>query len=241
MKNKNPLEEIRDAIFESQLLGIENEITQMGVSSELLKISDAFDKYYGIKRNPKPTNPSMSSYIIQESPILTKMRNEGPWASYYTKERFVGVNNLIDEVKEPLLTIKSKLTQDNAFYINLSSMIVAISVRFAVSAINSYEKPSYHDYARYYSYSDVDSVLITLVSEAFKVFDKLKDFDKSKECLDNYETNRKALLSIGKSISQTSRTTQTTSRNSSTGCMVLAIALSTSIMVCIGTVLLIII
>ena len=54
MEIKNPLEEIRNAILESQLFGVENEITQLGVSKELLKISDALDNYYGIKRKDEP-------------------------------------------------------------------------------------------------------------------------------------------------------------------------------------------
>ena len=90
-------------------------------------------------------------------------------------------------------------------------------------------------------YSGIDSVLTTLLYEALMVFEKLKDFDKSKECFDNYETNRKALLSIGKSISQSRPTIKPTSKSSSSGCMVLALALSTSIMVCIGAGILIIV
>ena len=53
MESKNPLEEIREAILESRLFGIENEISQMGVSDELLSISDALDNYYGIKRKTR--------------------------------------------------------------------------------------------------------------------------------------------------------------------------------------------
>ena len=70
MESKNPLEEIRSAILESQLFGVENEITQMGVSDELLKISDSLDKYYGISREPK-AKATPGVYEIKPSPIMS--------------------------------------------------------------------------------------------------------------------------------------------------------------------------
>ena len=75
MESKNPLEEIRSAILESQLFGFENEITQMGVSDELLKISDALDEYYGISRETK-VKPAPGVYEIKPSPMITKMLND---------------------------------------------------------------------------------------------------------------------------------------------------------------------
>ena len=50
MENQNPLESLRDAVLESQLLGIDNGIAQLGVSDDIIKICNALDIYYGIKR-----------------------------------------------------------------------------------------------------------------------------------------------------------------------------------------------
>ena len=35
MEKKNPFEEVRSAILASQLLGIENEVSELGISDEL--------------------------------------------------------------------------------------------------------------------------------------------------------------------------------------------------------------
>ena len=35
MEKKNPLEEVRSAILASKLLGIENEVSELGISDEL--------------------------------------------------------------------------------------------------------------------------------------------------------------------------------------------------------------
>ena len=75
MEIKNPLEEIRNAILESQLFGVENEITQLGVSKELLKISDALDNYYGIKRKDEPDTVEImgGAYRIKPSPYISSI------------------------------------------------------------------------------------------------------------------------------------------------------------------------
>ena len=58
MEKKNPFEEVRTAILASQLLGIENEVSELGISDELLDICDAIDDYYGIKKKPVTQYPS---------------------------------------------------------------------------------------------------------------------------------------------------------------------------------------
>ena len=44
MEAKNPLEDIRNAILENQYFGIENEISKLGVSDELMEISNVLNK-----------------------------------------------------------------------------------------------------------------------------------------------------------------------------------------------------
>lgn len=98
MESKNPLEEIREAILESRLFGIENEISQMGVSEELLCISDALDNYYGIKRKQEPDTIEMmgGTYRIKPSPYISSIVGN-PWG----KEKFSKTTALLEEVKTP--------------------------------------------------------------------------------------------------------------------------------------------
>lgn len=60
MASNNPLEDIRNAILEYQYFGFENEISRLGVSDELMKISDALDRYYGIVREKKEESTMMT-------------------------------------------------------------------------------------------------------------------------------------------------------------------------------------
>jgi hypothetical protein len=232
MESKNPLEEIREAILESRLFGIENEISQMGVSDELLSISDALDNYYGIKRKQEPDTVEMmgGTYRIKPSPYISSIVGN-PWG----EEKFSKTTALLEEVKTPLESMRKKLPDNDPIYLNLSSAIVSIALRNVVSSVNSYKKPAYHDYRRYDMISGVDKEFRNLVLGGLKVFNILSDFDMTKECLDNYETNRKAILSIAESIQEAmlhpSRNLQ--SKNSSSGCIVLALALSTSIVACL--------
>lgn len=230
MESKNPLEGIRNAILESQLFGVENEITQMGVSDELLEISDALDIYYGISREPK-AKPAPGVYEIKPSPIITKILND---TSYYRSfNAFQSILDLINNVKEPLATMKEKLSINHPVYLNLSSAIVSIALQNVVSSINSYQKPAYNNYKRYNLISGVDNELSNLVLGGLKVLNELNSFDMSKECYDNYETNRKSLLSMAESIREAMSHPRTSSaKNSSSGCLVFALAVSTSIMAC---------
>lgn len=232
MESKNPLEEIRSAILESQLFGIENEITQMGVSDELLKISDALDKYYGISREPK-VKPAPGVYEIKPSPIITKILNET--SLYSSFHAFQSIHDLINKVKEPLATMKEKLSINDPVYLNLSSAIVSIALQNVISSINSYQKPVYHDYKRYNLISGVDNEWSNLVLGGLDVFNELNGFDMTQECSDNYEANKKTLLSMAESIREAMLHPRTSSaKSSSSGCLVLALAVSTSIMACFG-------
>lgn len=232
MESKNPLEEIREAILESRLFGIENEISQMGVSDELLSISDALDNYYGIKRKQEPDTVEMmgGTYRIKPSPYISSIVGN-PWG----KEKFSKTTALLEEVKTPLESMRKKLPDNDPIYLNLSSAIVSIALRNVVSSVNSYKEPAYHDYRRYDMISGVDKEFSNLVFGGLKVFNKLSDFDMTKECLDNFEANRKTILSMAESIREAMlhprRNLQ--SKSSSSGCIVLALALSTSIIACL--------
>ena len=232
MDSKNPLEEIRNAILESQLFGVENEITQMGVSDELLEISDALDNYYGISREPK-AKPAPGVYEIKPSPIITKILND---TSYYRSfNAFQSILDLINNVKEPLATMKEKLSINHPVYLNLSSAIVSIALRNVVSSINSYQKPAYNDYKRYNLISGIDNEWSNLVLGGLNVLNELNSFEMTQECCGNYETNRKTLLSMAESIREAmSHPKTSSSKSSSSGCLVLALAVSTSIIACFG-------
>ena len=232
MESKNPLEEIREAILESRLFGIENEISQMGVSDELLSISDALDNYYGIKRKQEPDNVEMmgGTYRIKPSPYISSIVGN-PWG----EEKFSKTTALLEEVKTPLESMRKKLPDNDPIYLNLSSAIVSIALRNVVSSVNSYKKPAYHDYRRYDMISGVDKEFRNLVLGGLKVFNILSDFDMTEECFENYEANRKTILSMAESIREAmlhpSRNLH--SKSSSSGCIVLALALSTSIVACL--------
>ena len=234
MENKNPLEEIREAILESKLYGIENEITQLGVSDALLKISNAIDKYYGISREHK-TNPAKGVFEIKSSPLITKMFDETSF--YRSLYAFQNTHDLLNEVKEPLEKMRNKLSKENSFYLNLSSAIVSIALHDVVSSINSYQKPAYYDNKRYNPISGVDDVFSNLVHGGLKVFIELRNFDMTNECFDNYESNRKTIISMADSIHNVMfhPSTISSKKSSSSGCLILALTVSTSIVVCIGT------
>lgn len=232
MEIKNPLEEIRNAILESQLFGVENEITQLGVSKELLKISDALDNYYGIKRKDEPDTVEImgGAYRIKPSPYISSIVGNP-----LGEEKFGKTTALLEEVKTSLESIREKLSIDDTVYLNLSSAIVSIALRNVVSSVNSYQKPSYYDYKRFDMISGVDKEFSNLVFGGLKVFNMLSDFDMTKECHDNYEANRKTILSMAESIKDAFLHPRSNlhSKSSSSGCIVLALTLSTSIVACL--------
>ena len=124
MEIKNPLEEIRNAILESQLFGVENEITQLGVSKELLKISDALDNYYGIKRKDEADTVEImgGAYRIKPSPYISSIVGNP-----LGEEKFGKTTALLEEVKTSLESIKEKLSID-AYSGDSRSPIPMISV-----------------------------------------------------------------------------------------------------------------
>ena len=126
-------------------------------------------------------------------------------------------------------------------YLNLSSAIVSIALRNVVSSVNSYQKPSYYDYKRYDMISGVDKEFSNLVFGGLKVFNMLSDFDMTKECHDNYEANRKTILSMAESIKDAYLHPRSNlhSKSSSSGCIVLALTVSTSIVACLCGILMI--
>lgn len=238
MEIKNPLEEIRNAILESQLFGVENEITQLGVSKELLKISDALDDYYGIKRKDELDTVEImgGAYRIKPNPYISSIVGNP-----LGEEKFGKTTALLEEVKTSLESIKEKLSIDDPVYLNLSSAIVSIALRNVVSSVNSYQKPSYYDYKRYDMISGVDKEFSNLVFGGLKVFNMLSDFDMTKECHDNYEANRKTILSMAESIKDAYLHPRSNlhSKSSSSGCIVLALTFSTSIVACLCGILMI--
>lgn len=78
MEKQNPLENIRNAILASQLFGVENDISQLGVSDELMTISDALDSYYGIVREKKDDSSNEDGLIGVMNEVY---RNPGRYSS----------------------------------------------------------------------------------------------------------------------------------------------------------------
>lgn len=231
METKNLLEDIREAILESRLFGIENEISQMGVSDELLLISDALDSYYNINRGHEPDTYEAMGCInkIKPNPYVSSQIK-----TFLGEDRFTKTNRLLKQVKEPLKAMKQKLPENDPMYLSLSSAIVSIVLRDVVSAVNTYQAPAYYDYSRYNHSSGVDNEFINLIFSGLKIFNELNDFDMSEECINNYESNRKRILSMAENIRDLTLLSKRTSsvKSSSSGCMVLALAISTAFAIC---------
>lgn len=231
MERKNPLEEIREVILESRLFGVENEITQMGVSDELLTISDALDFYYDIKRGQEPDTIEMMDgvYKIKTSPYISSLVN-----SPLGESRFAKTKRLLKQVKEPLMSMRNKLSENDPTYLNLSSAIVSIALRNVVSAVNAYKAPDYNDYRRYNHFTGIDNEFCKLIFSGLKIFNELNDFDMTTKCFDNYESNRKAILSMAENLRDLTLHPRSSSsvKSSSSGCMVLTLAISTAFAFC---------
>ncbi len=230
MESKNPLEEIREAILESQKFGIKNEISQLGVSEELLKISDALDDYYDIKRQPECNTIEILGGFNKKSPLSIESI-ERDVLGY----RFGEVRTLLNQVKEPLKSMRRKLSKDNPIYINLSSAIVSIAVRKVVSSINSYQKPNNYDswrsnYSRYDLITGIDIEYKNLIWGGLRLFNDLSEFDMTQECFDNYEANRNILRPISEKIFDAmAHPRSNMQKSSSSGCLVLTLTISTSL------------
>jgi hypothetical protein len=176
------------------------------------------------------------AYRIKPSPYISSIVGNS-----LGEEKFGKTTALLEEVKTSLESIKERLSIDDPVYLNLSSAIVSIALRNVISSVNSYQKPSYYDYKRYDMISGVDKEFSNLVFGGLKVFNMLSDFDMTKECHDNYEANRKTILSMAESIKDAYLHPRSNlhSKSSSSGCIVLALTLSTSIVACLCGILMI--
>lgn len=231
MEKSNPLEDIREEILRGKALGYLDEFSQIGVSNELLRISDALDVYYGIVRD----SPNESSFYLPKSKVVESLLL-GSEQDERIRKRVRDILILVNRVKEPLQGIKEKLSEDNSFYLNLSSTIVSIVLRVPIASLNSYQKPSPYDYRRYNVISGVDIVLQTIVAESYRAFDAVKDFDMTAECREYYEKNKDTLCSIIKSINQVGNSTtikSSTTQNNNAGCMIAALVISFSLIACL--------
>lgn len=251
MESKNPLENIRNAILGSQLFGIENEISRLGVSDELMKISDALDSYYGIVREKKeePSNEGGLIGVLNNinrnpgrySSVLLQSAYDNP-ITQFGKEKFSNVQSLLGQVKEPLAKIKATLSKDNPLYLNISTIIASIAVSRVVSSINNYRPTSRDPYGTdLLSYkTGIDTGYYNLITSGTKVFRLLESFDMAPDFLDNFEENKKVIYSQNQTfqdrLDRALRPETSTSRKSSSGsgCLVMALVLSTSMLSCLG-------
>lgn len=239
MEKQNPLENIRNAILASKLFGIENEISRLGVSDELMKISDALDSYYGIVRetNEEPSNEGgligvMNNLYRTNPPSYMSSLTRSSF-SRFGEEKFSKVLSLLSRVKEPLSKMKVALSKENPLYLDISTMLVSIAVQNVVSALNSYQKPASYEYERYDPFTGLDIEYSNLITSGKKVFDKLSDYDMTQECYDNYKANGTVISSQAQRISDAilnPKAFSSSKKSSSSGCLVLALVLSTSML-----------
>lgn len=225
MEKKNPLEEIREAILESQLLGVENEISQMGVSDELLELCDALDSYCGIKRKTvSEGNKSSNNYMLDPNDSSSGLKlfpNNDPISrEMRIKDSYKKTTTLLNQAKQPLFSIRRKLSKDAPFYLDLSSLIVSVGLRDAISPINSYKKQSSgspfspQNYDVFSALTGIDLIFSTIVSESINVFNTLEGFDMTKECYEYYAENKKRLWYLFDKINDAMRLSM---RNNSSG------------------------
>lgn len=240
MEANNPLENIRNAILENQFFGVENEISQLGISNELMEISDALDSYYGIVREKKEESTNVDGLIgvmneyYKSHPTSTYSALSG--LGYKDPEVFRKEIDLVKNVKTPLESIKQILTKDNPLYLNISTTIASIAVNSVVSSVNSYNPQNSYNSQQYNPLLGFDTNYYDLIQSGSKVFKGLKGFDMTDDFLANYETNRDAIFSMEKKLNDLilhPRTT-TSNKSSSSGCMVLAFLLSTAMFSCLG-------
>lgn len=251
MEKMNPLENIRKAIIGGQFSGIENEVTRLGVSDELMKISDALDSFYGIVREKKEEPLKKSGLIGVMDEIY---QGRGPYASMlgdvsygnpisrFGEEKFSKVQSLLGRVKEPLAKMKETLSKENPLYLNISTIIASITVSTVVSSINNYRptsrSPLETDLLSYRT--GIDTGYYNLITSATKVFKQLESFDIAPNFLDNYEANKKVIYSQNQTIQDRldralNPETRSPSKSSSgSGCLVMALVLSTSMLSCLG-------
>ena len=237
MDSKNPMEKMREAIIKARSLGDKDVFTQKEIAGEILQISDAFDKFYNIKRTSEtksPTSSLSSDETIKDLFFQTFHDETEP-------DPFRGTIKLLKEVNEPLKIIKKKLcSDDDNFYLSLSSMIVSVAIRSVVFRINSYKPPKSYDLHRF-DLDGVDKVYRNLIHGALDVFFNLKNFDMDGQTKMDYDKNNNTLISIEKSINPITIRANRREEKKSSGCMILVVAITTSLLVCtLGLVLILI-
>ena len=230
MASKNPLEEARNHILQCRQLGIEDKYSEKGISEEVLNISDALDRYYGINRstvrNTPPVNPELERMGYSRVGLRNALRiNMEP-----EQEDFQHIKQLLSAVKEPLTSIKNKCSSQDMFYLSFSSMIVSIALQNVFSRVNSYKRPPSVEQSLAFILKGVDSDYGTLVARALGVMDSLQHFDMMPELKGNYEANRKRLQSINDEINAALYRRSTPS----SGCLVFLLIASTSLFMCFG-------
>lgn len=240
MEKKNPLENIRKAIIGGQFSGIENEITRLGVSEELMKISDALDSYYGIVRERKE-EPSdvggligvMNEYYKTHPDSFAASLSRTPY-SRSLEMSFSNELSLLSRVKAPLLDMKQKLSTENSLYLDISTTIASIAFNSVVSRINSYKKTPKSPFESdlFSSMTGLDNDYCDLITNGVNVFRELDDFDMATEFRANYEVNRKVIFSLQEKIHEIlfKPETRKSSKSSSSGCMILTLVLSASML-----------
>lgn len=227
MDTKNPLEKMRESIINARSKGKADVFAQKGIDEEILQISDAFDKYYNIKRSSETESPTKS--LGYDEALMNMMSQV--FYDETQSEPFSGINELLKKVNEPLRRIKEKLSSDDSsFYISLSSMIVSVAITRVVSGINSYKPPKSYDLHRI-DIDGVDKVYRNLIYGALEVFNKLKNFYMNEQSKMIYDKNNSTLISLATSISPKTIQSRRRELNKSGGCMVLIVAISTSILV----------
>lgn len=236
MEKKNPLENLRTEIIKNQSLGYLGEFTQAGVSGEILALCDALDSFYGIDRSSKKasSNTKASSFldVIDQNykknsvsySVLNSMRVGKQW-------NYSRTNTLIQKSKEPLASMREKLSKENQLYLNISSVITSIALQDIVSSVNSFQEPKPTGISYYGQHSGFGNHYY-LIKESLEVIRALKGFDMTEECKQHYEENRKTLETISQKINHTvlQYGRESSTQTKSSGCMVFIIVLFASIL-----------
>ena len=232
MEDKNPLEDLRTEILKNQSDGYVDDFIRTGIADNILMICDALDGFYGINRSQKTSgNEVLDALNLYHKPSYSYYSRKALDMPFSSRTYFSSVNNLIKVTKIQLLDIKQKTSKDNPFYLNLSSLIAAIAVRDVVSIVNNYQKPKAYTNSYYSQVFGIDFNYCNLINDALKVMSSLRDFDMTQECENNYEENRKSLVTISQAINEAvSQNDKSSSpQTESGGCMVFVIVLFASI------------
>ena len=226
-------------------MGIEDEFSEKGISDEVIKISNALDLYYGINRLPSVDHASASSDSVRlpDRSLYEMASHAGmlPSSTDLCKDFFRETKTMLHTVRDPLVSIKNKVTITDTFYLNLSSAIVSIALKNVVSSLNSYKRPAPRGYGilRSDDSSDisicgVDLNYRNMVLSSLGVMNYLKYFDMTPECKSNYEGNHQRLQQLNSYIEDRLRHPSRNQKKSGSGCLVFLLLVSTSLFMCFG-------